>query len=71
MFPCYIFALAIMEQKTFGDLLPNNMQQGVQMGAKCNIQQCWELLANNVVSVCVRLNFQILILECAAYGEQG
>ena len=25
----------------------NNMQQGVQM----DIQQCWEMLANNIVSV--------------------
>ena len=31
--------------------LRNNMQQGVQTDATCNIQQCWELLANN----CVRL----------------
>ena len=30
----------------------NNMQQGVQTDATWNIQQCWELLANNVVSVC-------------------
>ena len=29
-----------------------NMKQGVQTGATCNIQQCWELLANNVASVC-------------------
>ena len=27
------------------------MQQGVQMDVTCNIQQCLELLANNVVSV--------------------
>ena len=27
------------------------MQQGVQMYVTCNIQPCWELLANNVVSV--------------------
>ena len=26
----------------------DNMQQGVQTDATCNIQQCWELLANNV-----------------------
>ena len=32
--------------------LRNNMQQGVQTDAKCNIQQCWEFLANNVRSVC-------------------
>ena len=31
------------------------MQQGVQMDATCNIQQCWELLANNVASVCTGL----------------
>ena len=29
----------------------NNMKQGVQTDATCNIQQCWELLANNVASV--------------------
>ena len=29
---------------------PNNMQQGVQRDATCNIQQCPELLTNNVVS---------------------
>ena len=28
------------------------MQQGVQTDAICSIQQCWELLANNVASVC-------------------
>ena len=35
---------------------PNNMQQGVQTDAKCNIQHCWEFLANNVASVCTGLN---------------
>ena len=33
--------------------LRNNMQQGVQTDATFNIQQCWELLANNVASVCM------------------
>ena len=34
----------------------NNMQQqGVPMDATCNIQQCWELLADNVAFVCTRL----------------
>ena len=28
------------------------MQQGVQTGATRNIQQSWELLANNAASVC-------------------
>ena len=32
----------------------NNMQQGVQTDATCNIQQCWELLVNNVASVCTQ-----------------
>ena len=32
----------------------NNMQQGVQSDATCNIQQCWELLVNNVASVCTQ-----------------
>ena len=36
----------------------NNMQQGVQTDATCNIQQCWELLANNVLSVCTRFDAQ-------------
>ena len=30
------------------------MQQGVQTDATCNIQQCWELLVNNVASVCTQ-----------------
>ena len=34
----------------------NNMQQGVQTDATCNIQQSWELLANDVASVCTVLN---------------
>ena len=60
------YASAITEQKKFGELLAekfdwfrilrNNMQQGVQTDATCNIQQCWELLANNVASVCMGLN---------------
>ena len=33
----------------------NNMQQGVQTDATCYIQQCWELLVNNVASVCKEL----------------
>ena len=33
----------------------NNMQQGVQTDATCNIQQCWELLADHVASVCTGL----------------
>ena len=36
----------------------NNMQQGVQTDATRNIQQCWELLANNAASVCTGLYFQ-------------
>ena len=31
------------------------MQQGVQTDATCNIEQYWELLANNVASVCTGL----------------
>ena len=34
----------------------NNTQQGVQTDATCNIQQCLELLAYNVASVCKGLN---------------
>ena len=30
----------------------SNKQQGVQTDATCKIQQCWELLANNVASDC-------------------
>ena len=38
----------------------NNVQQGVHTDARCNIQQCWERLANNVVSVCTGLkNFVV------------
>ena len=57
-------ASANTEQKKFWELLvqksdwfqtPNSMQQGVRTDATCNIQQCWELLAKNVASVCTRL----------------
>ena len=33
----------------------NNIQQCVQTNATCNIQQCWELLANKVASICTGL----------------
>ena len=32
--------------------------EGVQTDATCNIPQCWELLANNDVSVCTGLNIR-------------
>ena len=61
------YASAITEQKKCWELLAekfdrfqtlrNNMQQGVQTDAICNIQQRWELLANNVASVCLGLSF--------------
>ena len=31
------------------------MKQGVQTDTTSNFQQCWELLANNVASVCMGL----------------
>ena len=37
----------------------NNMQQGAQTDATCNIQQCWELLANNVAFVCMGLKSRV------------
>ena len=43
----------------FAQQLPptrNNMQQGVQTDATFIIQQCWELLANSVASVCMGLD---------------
>ena len=62
------YASAIMEQKNVGSCwlksltgfklcatTSNNMQQGVQTDVTCNIQQCWELSANNVASVCTGL----------------
>ena len=39
----------------------NNMQHCLQTDVTRNIQQCWELLANNVASVCTRLN--VLVTE--------
>ena len=39
----------------------NNMQQGVQTDTTCNIPQFWELLANNVASVCTGLNSTLVI----------
>ena len=59
------YASAITEQKKCWELLAekfdryqtlrNDMQQGVQTDTTCNIQQFWELLANNVASVCMGL----------------
>ena len=49
------------------------MQQGVQTDATCNIQQCWELLANNVASVCTELNADTseLILSVSRASEEA
>ena len=59
------YASAITEHKKCWELLAekfdqfqtlrNNTQQSVQTDATCNIQQCWELLAINVASVCTGL----------------
>ena len=35
------------------------LQQGVQTDATCNIKQCWELLVNNVASVCTGLKMPV------------
>ena len=58
------YASAITEQKKCWEFLAekfdrfqtvrDNKQQGVQTDATCNIQQCWELLVNNVASVCTQ-----------------
>ena len=39
------------------------MQQSVQMDTTCNIQQCWDLLANAVASFCkgLKTNFYLFI----------
>jgi len=63
------YASAITEQKKCWELLAekfdrfqtlrNNMQQGVQTDATCNIQQFWELWVNNVASVCTGLKLPV------------
>ena len=63
------YASAITEQKKCWELLAekfdrfqtlrNNIQQGVQTDATSNIQQCWELLVNNVASVCTQPKIRI------------
>ena len=45
----------------------SNMQQGVQKDATRNIQQCWELLANNVASVCKGVKVPFLCLATWYY----
>ena len=40
----------------------SNRQKGVQKDATCNIQQCWELLAENVASVFIGI-------KCGRYSE--
>ena len=41
---------------------PNNMQQGVQTDATCNILQCWVLLANNFASIYTGLNDSLICM---------
>ena len=46
--------LNVWTVSNFAQQLPtthNNMQQGVQTDATCNIQQCWDLLANEGASI--------------------
>ena len=40
------------------------MQQGVHTDAKCDIQQCWQLLANNVASVCTDKLYVMNHISC-------
>ena len=42
----------------YASVTSNNVQQGVLKEAKCNNQQCQELWANNVVSVCTGLKIE-------------
>ena len=49
----------------------NNMQQGLQTDATCNIRQCWELLANNVASVCTGLKLWISFVITDMNGDQS
>ena len=48
---------------------PNNAQQHVQKDAKCNIQQCWKLLANIVASVCTWL-YSLLCKATSCFDKQ-
>ena len=50
--PSVCTGLKVWPVSNFAQQLPttrSNMQQGVHTDATCNIQQCWELLANNGV----------------------
>ena len=53
----------------------NNMQQVVQTDAAYNIQQCWELLVNNVAFVCTgfkpRSRVRILIYRTWAITRES
>ena len=54
-----MFGAAVLSAKDTGFKLcattPNNMQTDMQTNATCNIQQCLELLGNNVATVCTGL----------------
>ena len=59
MFGVVVSVLAVVHEKI--EQLPttrNNMQQGIQH-ATCNIQQCWELLADKVASVNIGQEFTL------------
>ena len=46
-----VFAVLCKRMQQFPATRNNMQQRGLQTDATCSIQQCWELLANNVASV--------------------
>ena len=62
--------------RTPGPTTRKNTQQGVQTDATCNIQQCWEFLADNVVTklqlfhrTCAMVSLWILATEVKSVSD--
>ena len=62
--------------RTPGPTIRKNTQQGVQTDATCNIQQCWEFVAHNVVTklqlfhrTCAMVSLWILATEVNSVSD--
>ena len=72
LFSLFLFSLSIItpSQATcnlwpvskFAQQLPSTCKTGFATDATCNLQQCWELLDNNVASVCTGLWMTICLI---------
>ena len=71
-----VVGLNVLPFSNFAQQHAKNTQQGVQTDATCNIQQCWEFLAHNVVTklqlfhrTCAMVSLWILATEVNSVSD--